>query len=84
MNHPITFYYLPDCPPCEKTKPEALRAAMDTGRDILFVNARTRAPEALADLGVTSAPTICNGTRQIRGGQTYDRLTRFFEESPSR
>ncbi|MEU3690493.1 hypothetical protein [Streptomyces narbonensis] len=77
----IKFYYLPDCTPCENTKPRAILAAQQVGQDILFVNAQTRAPEDLAAEGVTIAPTICNGIRKIRGEQQLDRLVRFFEEA---
>ncbi|MEU3599620.1 hypothetical protein ABZ714_12975 [Streptomyces sp. NPDC006798] len=76
----IRFYYLPDCAPCEVTKPLAIVAAERTGRDILFINSQTRSPEDLASAGVTVAPTICNGARKIKGEQTLDRLLRFFGE----
>ncbi|WP_424216367.1 hypothetical protein ACN20G_29965 (plasmid) [Streptomyces sp. BI20] len=77
---PIEFYYLPACPPCERTKPEALKAAEATGVDIVFINAKTRDKEALTAKGVTVAPTINNGKRLIKGEQSYDRLVRFFAE----
>ncbi|MEU5299767.1 hypothetical protein ACH4YO_07860 [Streptomyces noursei] len=77
----IKFYYLPDCAPCEATKPRAIQAAQQAGKDILFINAQTRAPEDLHAEGVTIAPTISNGVRTIKGEQTLDRLVRFFEEA---
>ncbi|MEU9603663.1 thioredoxin domain-containing protein [Streptomyces sp. NPDC048057] len=77
----IKFYYLPDCGPCEATKPLAITAAERTGKDILFINAQTRSPEDLAAEGVTIAPTICNGQRKIKGEQSLDRLLRFFGEA---
>ncbi|MFD8142595.1 hypothetical protein [Streptomyces sp. NPDC059708] len=80
MKQVITFFYLPDCPPCEKTKPLALKAAEATDRNILFVNARTVDPGVLKAKGVTIAPAIDNGERVIKGEQSYDRLVRFFRE----
>ncbi|MFF4927444.1 hypothetical protein ACFY2H_00770 [Streptomyces griseofuscus] len=77
----IKFYYLPNCTPCEATKPRAIEAAELTHHDILFINAQTRAPEDLASEGVTVAPTISNGIRTIKGEQTVERLVRFFQEA---
>ncbi|MGW5735752.1 MULTISPECIES: hypothetical protein [Streptomyces] len=76
----ITFYYLPDCAPCEATKPHALKAAEETGQDILFKNARNVEPFVLKAKGITIAPTIDNGHRLIKGEQSLDRLVRFFAE----
>ncbi|MFF3673584.1 hypothetical protein ACFYYS_06280 [Streptomyces sp. NPDC002120] len=77
----ITFYYLPDCAPCEATKPHALKAAEVTGKDILFKNAVTVPPNVLQAKGITIAPSIDNGERIIKGEQGFDRLVRFFEEA---
>ncbi|MCM1967237.1 hypothetical protein [Streptomyces sp. G1] len=71
---------LPDCEPCEKTKPLALKAAEATDRAIRFINARTVDPNILTAKGIKVAPAIDNGSRVIKGEQTYGRLVRFFEE----